>query len=383
MDKHTIKLKQEGHSNRKISKLMGINRKTVTKYWDEFNDQMSQLTKPEADIALIQEQIATASKYNTSSRVRRKYTEEIDQYLDLILQNEKNKDSILGNHKQKLTNSQIYKKIKDAGFDIGLACISNHIKIKRDKAKECFIKQEYDFGDRLEYDFGEVKIVIDGKVNNCNLAVFSSPAADFRWAYLYKSQKNDVFMDSHVRFFEMLGGVYKEIVYDNMRNVVTKFIGKNEKSLNPNLLILSNYYGFHINVTNCFSGNEKGHVEGRVKIIRNSVFAPRYEFDSFDQAQDPQVIPKGLLIAMPLIAASYILPTMGGLASVGQWENWATEAGAGTVGYMDVLTRFLGPGFGILFLIVAIVSQCSIFNTDGKPFRYAHFMKFWYERERE
>ena len=29
----------------------------------------------------------------------------------------------------------------------------------------------------------------------------------------------------------MIGGVWKEIVYDNMRNVVSKFIGKNEKNL--------------------------------------------------------------------------------------------------------------------------------------------------------
>jgi len=116
------------------------------------------------------------------------------------------------------------------------------------------------------------------------MAVLSSPASNFKWAFLYKSQNNEVFIDSHVRFFNMIGGVYKEIVYDNMRNVVSKFIGRNEKELNPNLLVLSNYYGFRINVTNCFSGNEKGHVEGSVKYIRNKVFAARYSFDSFDEA---------------------------------------------------------------------------------------------------
>lgn len=43
------------------------------------------------------------------------------------------------------------------------------------------------------------------------------------------NQKKDVFLDSHVRFFEMVGGVYREVVYDNMKNVVTRFIGRNEK----------------------------------------------------------------------------------------------------------------------------------------------------------
>jgi amino acid transporter len=80
------------------------------------------------------------------------------------------------------------------------------------------------------------------------------------------------------------------------------------------------------------------------------------------EMEDPQVIPKGLIIAMPLIAFSYFLPTLAGLASVGQWENWATD-GAGAVGYMDVLIKYLGPAFGFGFMIVAILSQCSIFNA--------------------
>jgi amino acid transporter len=80
------------------------------------------------------------------------------------------------------------------------------------------------------------------------------------------------------------------------------------------------------------------------------------------EVENPQVIPKGLLIAMPIIALSYFLPTLAGLASVGQWESWATD-GADAVGYMDVLIDHLGPVFGLAFLVVAILSQCSIFNA--------------------
>ena len=80
------------------------------------------------------------------------------------------------------------------------------------------------------------------------------------------------------------------------------------------------------------------------------------------EIENPQVIPKGLLIAMPIIALSYFLPTLAGLASVGQWESWATE-GAGAVGYMDVLIKYVGPAFGFGFMVIAILSQCSIFNA--------------------
>ena len=96
--------------------------------------------------------------------------------------------------------------------------------------------------------------------------------------------KKDVFLDSHVRFFEMIGGVWKEVVYDNMRNVVSKFIGKNEKELNEDLVKMSLYYGFDVNVTNAFSGNEKGYVEGSVKYLRNKIFAENYKFNSEEAA---------------------------------------------------------------------------------------------------
>lgn len=80
------------------------------------------------------------------------------------------------------------------------------------------------------------------------------------------------------------------------------------------------------------------------------------------EIEDPQVIPKGLIIAMPIIALSYFLPTLAGLASVGQWESWATE-GDGAVGYMDVLITYVGPVCGFCFMVIAILSQCSIFNA--------------------
>ena len=62
-----------------------------------------------------------------------------------------------------------------------------------------------------------------------------------------------------------------------MKNVVSKSTLEKrerakpgfEKELNPDLIKMAMYYGFTVNVTNCFKGNEKGHVENRVKVLRN------------------------------------------------------------------------------------------------------------------
>ncbi|HEM9293103.1 IS21 family transposase [Streptococcus agalactiae] len=287
MDKHSIiKLKNEGYSNREVAQMLSINRKTVAKYWNEYLECIEELNNPSKDKGSLLEQIASAPKYDSSNRKKTKYTKEIDAFLNQILEGETKKDKDLKNHKQALSVVQIHQMIVDAGFDISYPSIAVYVREKRKKNKECFIKQEYDYGDRLEYDFGEVKLMIDGKLEKLSLAVLSSPASNFRWAYLYTNQGSDVFFDSQVRFFEMVGGMYKEIVYDNMKNVVSRFIGKGEKELNSNLLIFANYYGFNINTTNCFKGNEKGHVEESVKIIRKSVFALKYEFKSLDEAKE-------------------------------------------------------------------------------------------------
>lgn len=76
------------------------------------------------------------------------------------------------------------------------------------------------------------------------------------------------------------------------------------------------------------------------------------------EISNPQVIPKGTLLTIPLIVASYVLPTVAGLGSMGRWTEWSDP-----VGYSDVLTTFWGPIWGMIFVIVAILAQCSIYNT--------------------
>ena len=281
-----IKLKEQGLSNRGVARELGIDKKTVNKYWNEYKDNLKKLneTTDSAEIIRIQEKITSAPKYNSENRIRRKVTPEFLNALEKILEDEEKKVKVLGTHKQALTKQQIYELLKKQGFSLSYSTVVLEMKRIKNSGKECFIRQDYDFGDRLEYDFGEVKLVINGITKKYYIAVLSSPAGNFRWCYLYDNCKKDVFLDSHVRFFEMIGGVWKEVVYDNMRNVVSKFIGKNEKELNEDLVKMSLYYGFDINVTNAFSGNEKGYVEGSVKYLRNKIFAENYKFSSEESA---------------------------------------------------------------------------------------------------
>ena len=78
-----------------------------------------------------------------------------------------------------------------------------------------------------------------------------------------------------------------------------------------------------------------------------------------------KVIPKAIIIAIPLIALTYILPTLAGMASIGDtWEDWSTAPDG--IGYHSVLEQVGGgAGFfmGWVFVVVAILGQLSIYNV--------------------
>lgn len=283
-----IDLRESGISSRKAAGLCSISRTTGEKYYRKFKENRACLAADPSweNSQMMIEECLSPPAYDTSNRHPRKFTPQVDALLDQILEDEDEKTRLLGpSHKQQLTCIQIWELIKDAGFDIGLSTITKKVKEKRNRHKECFISQQYDPGDRFEYDFGEVKLMIDGRKQTLYLAVMTSPWSGYRAAYLYENQKSQVFYESMIRFFHEVGGCFKEGVYDNMRNVVSKFIGRNEKEIHSELLRFAHYYGFRINVTNAFSGNEKGSVERSVEVVRNRSFALKYQFDSLEEAR--------------------------------------------------------------------------------------------------
>ncbi|MDR0850993.1 MAG: APC family permease [Clostridiales Family XIII bacterium] len=86
------------------------------------------------------------------------------------------------------------------------------------------------------------------------------------------------------------------------------------------------------------------------------------------EIEDPQVISKATLISVPLIMATYILPTMASISAFKtegaafDFSMWGSE-GDGVIGYASLADHFMGPAFGIFFGVVAVVAQGSIFNT--------------------
>ncbi|KUK55552.1 MAG: Putative transposase protein [Atribacteria bacterium 34_128] len=48
------------------------------------------------------------------------------------------------------------------------------------EAKEAYIRQEYKLGEVCEFDWGEVKLVINGKKKTLQMSVFTTARGDYR-----------------------------------------------------------------------------------------------------------------------------------------------------------------------------------------------------------
>ncbi|MBQ5361005.1 MAG: hypothetical protein IIU47_08190 [Lachnospiraceae bacterium] len=79
--------------------------------------------------------------------------------------------------------------------------------------------------------------------------------------------------------------MYRNVIYDNMKVAVRTFVGPMEKEPTRALLELSMYYGFRFRFCNVRRGNEKGHVERSVDVVRHFAFSEPGK-DCFDSLQE-------------------------------------------------------------------------------------------------
>ena len=275
----------EGKTQRQISRELKINRKTIRRYIRGYDKKKKELldANPEENTALISD-IVSKPAYNSSLRKKIKLTDEIISRIKFYL-DENTQKRATGRSKQTKAKIDIWQALIEEGYDIGYTTVCNTIRGIEREDKEAYIRQEYLPGKVAEFDWGQIKLIIAGKLTVFEMSAFTAAKSNYRFADIYYNQKTESFLDAHANFFEDVGGVYSQIVYDNTKVVVAKFVGRSEKKPTDELLKLSIYYNFAFRFCNIKSPNEKGHVEKSVEYIRRKVFCRRDEFSSYEEAR--------------------------------------------------------------------------------------------------
>ena len=274
---------REGDSERKIARDLQVNRKTVKKYLLE-HLKVQERSNVEGNTEGLQEYTSSAPVYNSSGRYKRKLTDEIkDLIQEQVLDNDRKKRE--GLRKQVKRKIDILEYLLSKGHQIGYTTVCNYIREQEISSREAFIRQIHLPGEECEFDWGEVKLIIGGVQKRLNMAAFTASFSNYRYGDLYSRQDTLAFMESHNDFCGHIGGIYHEMVYDNMRVAVAEFVGRHDKQPTRALANLSGWYHFRWRFCNVRRGNEKGHVERTVELVRRKAFCDRDTFDTFEQAR--------------------------------------------------------------------------------------------------
>ena len=197
---------RDGKSQRQIARDMQISRKTVKKYIQEHDALLQLAVCTETAQAT---NLSSKPTYNMAvPRLKFKLTSEVQEVIDGLLNKNKNKLEH-GLRKQMMKRIDIHEELLRQGFDVGYSTVCNYIRLVKNQrtTKEAFIRQVYLPGDACEFDWGEIKLLIEGKRITLQLAVFTSAYSNYRYAFIYSRQDTLAFMEAHTRFFQEIGGL--------------------------------------------------------------------------------------------------------------------------------------------------------------------------------
>jgi transposase len=175
--------------------------------------------------------------------------------------------------------SVIDQRLRPLGYSGGISILQEYVQKARPQlaAKRAFVRMEPVAGERFEVDWGHFGS-LDYSGDQRKLYAFALVDAHSRMLYVEftHSQSFETFVRCHIHAFTVLGGIAREIVYDNLATAVAEHDGKLVRFL-PRFLGFAREYSFYPRACNPASGWEKGKVERAIGYLRQN-FWPLREF---------------------------------------------------------------------------------------------------------
>ena len=246
----------EGKSKREVSKMYGINRRTVMK--------------------MCKHAIPPGYK----RKKEKKYPklggciEKIEEILK--------KDLEMGK-KQRHTSKRIYERLREeSGYEGSYDAVRRYVSEHKEIKKEVYIPLDHKYG-VAQCDFGECMWSIGGKEVKLHYFVMSLCKSGDMYVKAYLAEDQVAWFDGHVGEFKYFGGVPKEILYDNASSLVKKIHRYGERYVTKKFSELRSHYLFESLFANPVKGNEKGIVENKVGYVRRNYFVPKPAYENIEE----------------------------------------------------------------------------------------------------
>ena len=193
-----------------------------------------------------------------------------------------NKDAPL---KQILNAKIIWQLLMKAGYAIGESTVRKYIQEMRIDKPEVFIPLEFEPGEAMEFDWGDVYAYINKVKTRVSIFCAVLPYSYGIFSAVFPDKTSSSFFTGHVMAFEYFGGVPLRCIYDNLKSAVLEGSGK-DAIKQEKFKKLEAHYAFEGIFCNAASGWEKGSVENLVSIVRKIAFTPMPFVTDFAELQE-------------------------------------------------------------------------------------------------
>jgi len=248
----------EGLSQRAIARELGISRNTVRRY-------------------CMGENIPWERK--RINRAPSVVTPEVIEFIKSCLE----EDAKSPNKKQKHTAQRIYDRLCDEkGFTGGASTIRHAVKEIREKIPEVYVPLAFDPGEAAQVDWGTATVILNGVKTEVHLFCMRLCHSIAPFVVAYPTEREESFLEAHIKGFEYFGGVSRNLIYDNLRTAVKEGWGKTARE-QERFAAFRAHYAYQATYCNPGEGHEKGLVENLVGYARRNFLVPIPHVASFEE----------------------------------------------------------------------------------------------------
>src|SRR5215472_353682 len=180
--------------------------------------------------------------------------------------------------------SVIEQRLRPLGYSGGPSILQEYVRKVRSQLvpQRAFVRVEPLPGERFEVDWGHFG-ALSYSGDTRKLYAFALVDAHSRMLYVEftHSQSFETFARCHIHAFTALGGVAREISYDNLATAVAEHDGRLVRFL-PRFLGFAREYGFFPHACNPAAGWEKGKIERAIGYLRQNFWPLREFTDLYD-----------------------------------------------------------------------------------------------------
>jgi transposase len=184
----------------------------------------------------------------------------------------------------RLRATRLHEMLADRGYQGTVYPVRRYVRAVRPvPTREAFFRLTVMPGEQAQVDWGSFGTIRIGRALrklSCFLLTLSWCRA--LWARFTLDQTLESFVRCHNMAFTALGGVPRQILYDNLKTAVLERVDTDLVRFHPQMLELAGHYHFKPVPCGKARGNEKGRVERRVRDLREAFFAAR----SFSSVED-------------------------------------------------------------------------------------------------